>query len=78
MIGVRHQFLRLLRGEKEGRKEGERSLIIRQLNRRVGNVSSEMEAQIAALPLEQLEALGEALLDFTTLADLDGWLTSRN
>ena len=78
MIVVRGQLLRWLRGKKEGRKEGKRSLIIRQLNRRIGNVSSEMEAQIAALPLEQLETLGEAQLDFTTLADLDGWLTSRN
>ncbi|WP_322745549.1 DUF4351 domain-containing protein [Plectonema radiosum] len=26
------------------------------------------------LPLEQLENLGEALLDFTSMADLQAWL----
>ena len=42
-----------------------------QLNRRIGNIPSEIEAKIQSLSLEQLEALGEALLDFTSLADLE-------
>ncbi|TVP67175.1 MAG: DUF4351 domain-containing protein, partial [Nodularia sp. (in: Bacteria)] len=29
------------------------------------------------LTLEQLENLGEALLDFTTLLDLEAWLTNK-
>jgi Domain of unknown function (DUF4351) len=33
-----------------------------------------LQTQVEALPLKQLEALGEALLDFTSLADLERWL----
>ncbi|WP_235276779.1 DUF4351 domain-containing protein [Synechococcus sp. Nb3U1] len=33
-----------------------------------------MEAQIRSLPVERLEGLGEALLEFETLADLTTWL----
>ncbi|BAY91135.1 hypothetical protein FDUTEX481_09460 [Tolypothrix sp. PCC 7601] len=31
--------------------------------------------EIESLSLEQLENLGEALLDFTSMADLDAWLS---
>jgi predicted transposase YdaD len=61
-------------GEERGRQQGERELVIRQLTRRVGNISPEIQAQIRALPLVRLEALGEALLDFTSAIDLDRWL----
>lgn len=64
-------------GRQEGRQEGEQSLILRLLNRRIGDISSQMEAQIQSLPLEALEALGEALLDFTSLADLEGWFANQ-
>ncbi|PSB05103.1 DUF4351 domain-containing protein [Merismopedia glauca] len=33
--------------------------------------------QVDELSLEQLEALGEALLDFEGLEDLQNWLSSR-
>ncbi|NJK52974.1 MAG: DUF4351 domain-containing protein [Leptolyngbyaceae cyanobacterium SU_3_3] len=42
----------------------EQSLILRQLTRRIGDVSPDLQSQIQALTLDQLEALGEALLDF--------------
>jgi Domain of unknown function (DUF4351) len=35
------------------------------------------QVKIRALSLEQLETLGEALLDFTTIADLNQWLNSQ-
>jgi predicted transposase/invertase (TIGR01784 family) len=63
---------------QEGRQEGERSLVLRLLNRRVGTLPETIQTQVEALPLEQLEALGEALLDFTGLADLESWLTHEN
>ena len=50
------------------------SLILRLLNRRVGTVSPELQLQIQSLPLEQLESLAEALLDFSNMADLVNWL----
>jgi Domain of unknown function (DUF4351) len=56
------------------RLEGEIQLIFRQLKRRVGNLSIEMEARVKALPLERLDELGEALLDFTQMGDLLAWL----
>jgi Domain of unknown function (DUF4351) len=33
--------------------------------------------RITALSIEALEALGEALLDFTSLADLEQWLAAQ-
>jgi predicted transposase YdaD len=61
-------------GRKEGRKEGERSVILRQLTRRVGLVPEAMTDRIQQLTIEQLEALADALLDFTKLNDLVSWL----
>jgi len=66
-------------GREEGREEGRReeavSLILRLLNRRLGEISSTLSQQIQELSLEQLETLGEALLDFTSLTDLTTWLS---
>jgi predicted transposase YdaD len=58
-------------GIEKGVIQGERSLILRLLSRRVGILSSEVRSQVESLSLEQLESLGEALLDFSTAADLD-------
>jgi Domain of unknown function (DUF4351) len=70
------------RGKSEGVQEGEqtgavreaRSLVLRLLARRVGTLPATVEAQVQALALPQLEALGEALLDFVEPADLTNWL----
>ncbi|MDJ0620520.1 MAG: Rpn family recombination-promoting nuclease/putative transposase [Calothrix sp. MO_192.B10] len=61
---------------QEGEERGERSLVFRLLARRIGELSPEMRSQIQALSLPQLEALGEALLDFTKPEDLDEWMDS--
>ena len=50
------------------------TIFIRLLKRRLGNVSHDLEAQIGSLPLDRLEELGKALLDFTQMSDLIGWL----
>ncbi len=50
------------------------ALIHRQLMRRIGEVAPDLQAQVQALSLAQLEALGEALLDFSEPADLVNWL----
>ena len=50
---------------------------MRQLNRRVGNVSIKLETQIKDLPLERLKELGEALLDFSQMSDLLTWLDTE-
>ena len=64
----------IIEGKAEGRLEGERSLVLRQLTRRLGTLSLSVEAQVQALDLPQLEALGEALLDFAQGSDLIDWL----
>jgi predicted transposase YdaD len=61
-------------GRQEGRQEGERSLIIRLLTLKLGELSQDVLEQIETLSLEQLENLGEALLDFTSMNDLQAWL----
>lgn len=50
------------------------SLVMRLLHRRVGTVAPALQVKIQALPLSALENLGEALLDFSALADLEAWL----
>jgi predicted transposase YdaD len=64
-------------GEKRGILIGEQAVILRQLARRVGEVSPELQSQIQALSLYQLEALADALLDFSSLADLRTWLQTN-
>jgi len=61
-------------GEARGRQVGEATVTFRLLNRRCGPLSETTTAEIQAMPLEQLEALAEALLDFSGPADLTAWL----
>jgi hypothetical protein len=62
------------RGVVKGRQEEAQALILRLLARRLGGISSVIKAQVQALSLTQLEALGEALLDFSEPTDLVSWL----
>jgi predicted transposase YdaD len=61
----------------EGRQEESTSLILRQLRRLFGAVDAVQAREIQRLPLEQAEALAEALLDFQTPADLAAWLAGQ-
>ena len=67
----------LEQGLAQGRQEGQRSLILRLLTRQVGEVPEGVRDRIKQLPIEKLEAIGEALFDFTQLADLAQWLESN-
>ncbi|HEY9636702.1 MAG TPA: DUF4351 domain-containing protein [Coleofasciculaceae cyanobacterium] len=49
----------------------------RLLKRRLGEVKPELQAQIQQLKVEQLEELGEALLDFQREEELVSWLEAR-
>jgi len=78
--------LGLNQGLKEGERQGEQrglnqgiqqeaqALVLRLLPRRCGQLSHEQELAVRALPLEKLEALAEALLDFDGPEALDAWL----
>ena len=50
---------------------------MRQLNRKLGELPENLQAQVSQLPLAALEALGEAVFDFETIADLQGWLAQQ-
>ena len=56
---------------------GELELALRQLRRRCGELSPAQVSRVRALPLERLEELAEALLEFHGLADLTAWLGER-
>jgi predicted transposase YdaD len=67
----------LQEGREEGRHEEGVALIVRLLQRRCGVLTPEVKECLACLSLEQLETLGEALLDFRGLADLEQWLKEQ-
>ena len=59
---------------EEGMIKGERSLVVKQLTRKLGNLSPELLATVSSLNLERVEALAEDLLDFKQVGDLERWL----
>ncbi|MBD2680929.1 DUF4351 domain-containing protein [Nostoc paludosum FACHB-159] len=64
--------------KQEGREEEGQNLILRLLNRRFGEIDARLIQQVQGLSIEQLENLGEALLDFTTVADLETWFNQQS
>jgi Domain of unknown function (DUF4351) len=44
------------------------------LNRRFGEINSSLIDRIKLLPIEKLDTLAEALLDFSAVSDLIAWL----
>ena len=62
---------------QEAKQEGETQLLLRLLSKRFGAMGNRRIQAINQLSLEQLEDLGEALLDFGNVAELDHWLKSR-
>lgn len=67
-----------VQGLDQGRRQEALDLLGRQLLRRCGPLNTHQDAAIAALPLETLEQLGEALLDFNSPEDFNRWLAALN
>lgn len=61
-------------GIEQGKQQEAIALIMRQLPRRIGTVTPQLQEQIRELSLNQLEDLAEFLLDFSTEADLVAYL----
>ncbi|WP_310489092.1 Rpn family recombination-promoting nuclease/putative transposase [Chamaesiphon sp. VAR_69_metabat_338] len=64
-------------GEQQGEQRAlqrEKALILRQVARQVGEVPQDLRSSVELLSIDRLEALGEALLDFNSLQDLQNWL----
>ena len=65
----------------EGQIEEARSIVMRQLTKRFTSLpitsgaseAIELQANINALEVDQIESLGDALLDFTSIDDLLAW-----
>ena len=63
--------------KQEGLEENRRrcaTMVLSLLRRRVGAVPDAVGARVEALPIDRLEQLAGALLDFTASADLERWL----
>jgi predicted transposase/invertase (TIGR01784 family) len=71
----------LQEGRQEGRQEGEQAgearIVLRLLSLRIGELSPETRSQVQSLSSQQLEALSEALLNFSQTSDLQDWLRSH-
>ena len=85
MLGIELQQTRVYQEAKaEGKAEGleiglqqEKALILKLLNRKLGDLSPQLQARVCALSIECVESLGEALLDFDSIADLEVWLSQN-
>jgi predicted transposase/invertase (TIGR01784 family) len=64
-------------GMQEGMHQGEANIVIRLLNRRCGSLTSDQIMKVQSLSLDQLDTLGDALLDFKHLPDLENWFSSN-
>ncbi|NJL65087.1 MAG: DUF4351 domain-containing protein [Methylacidiphilales bacterium] len=64
-------------GERIGYERGQQEIIIRLLQKRFGELPQSTREQIQSLSTNQLETLGEALLDFAGLDELLGWLAEN-
>lgn len=62
---------------QKGDKQGEERTIIRQLNRRFGEIDSSLIDRIRVLSVEKLDDLAEGLLDFSEVSDLVAWLDEQ-
>jgi predicted transposase YdaD len=57
-------------------EEGQR-LVLKLLTRKLGNINPEIRSRVNSLTIEQLESLGEDLLDFTQMSDIWAWLDTH-
>jgi predicted transposase/invertase (TIGR01784 family) len=78
MLGIELAQTRVYQDARaEGKAEGEVSLVIKQLTRKLGNLTPQLLDRVNSLQLDRVESLGEALLDFTSIAELESWLSQN-
>ena len=58
--------------------EGEAAVILRQLQRRCGVLPPAVTSRVTDLFVADLEALGDALLEFQAISDLEHWLEEHS
>ncbi|WP_308256032.1 DUF4351 domain-containing protein [Geminocystis sp. GBBB08] len=52
-----------------------RALIIRQLTKKLGVINADLQSQVKALNIDDLETLAEDFLDFNSIEHLQKWLS---
>ena len=57
-------------GRQEGRQEGERQIVLRQITKRFGPPPEWANRRLTEAPIEEVEAIALRLLDSPTLEDL--------
>ena len=60
--------------KEEGRLQEKIVIALRQLNRKLGNLTEKTTKRIKSLESSQLDSLTEDLLDFQSIDDLQDWL----
>jgi len=73
----RNNVLQLFVNWKISLELREKLLILRQLTQQFGKLAKSITQQVESLDHTQLEDLGEALLDFSSLSDLIAWLARQ-
>ena len=65
-------------GIVEGKAEGGATVLLKPLTKLCGPLPEDIEEQIHRLSIERLAMLGEALLEFRSLQDLESWLAAND
>jgi len=73
----RGEKLGLQRGEELGLQRGRLSLLLRQLNRHIGEVPPSVQARLDNLTPAQLDDLGEALFDLNSYTEVEAWFSQQ-
>lgn len=76
-LWIKDQQIAIEIAREQVTKTAQLSLILRQLVRRLGTIQPETENCIRQLSVEELENLGEAVLDFNHPSDLTVWLQAN-
>jgi predicted transposase/invertase (TIGR01784 family) len=62
---------------QEAQIDGEQRLVLKQLTRKLGNITPEIRSRVSSLTIDRVESLGEDLLYFTSMTDLEAWLSQN-
>ena len=83
MLGIELEQTRVYQdakaeGKTEGKTEEGRSLVLKLLTRKLGrSIDLDLQSRVNSLTIEQIESLGEALLDFQGIEELVNWLNNN-
>jgi len=64
------------KGRQEGRQEGYRSILLKQIKKRLGTVPADIEKNVAGMKTEQLDLLAEKIFEIATEEDLRRVITA--